>query len=385
MMRSSLKVGRVLGIPILIHITFLLILPVFVLLFGFLGPSTGSELFGLPLGYGDLPVDWVTKVILGIIASIAFFGSVLLHELAHSYVALRFGYKISGITLFIFGGVSQIEEIPPKAPGEARMAFVGPAASFLIGIILVPLALVLQGNSNLYVEIVWITFGLIGVYNILLGAFNIIPAFPMDGGRILRAILARRVGFVRATDLAADIGKAIAIIMGILGIFLNPFLILIAFFIYVGAGEEAASTRITQAMEGIRVGDIMTKQVSTVTPNFTVRELLDKMMVERHTGYPVVEGERVIGMVSLQDATNIPGDQQSITRVANIMNRRFETVSSNAPAMDAFRMVSNRGSGRVPVVDDGRLVGIISRTDLMRTLQIRSAEAPVRTTPGQAT
>ncbi len=384
-MRSSLKIGRILGIPIYIHITFLLILPVFGLIFAFAGPSTGSQLFGFPLGYGDLPLDWVAKVTLGIIAAIAFFVAVLLHELAHSFVALRYGYKISGITLFIFGGVSQIEETPPDAPGEAWMAFVGPGASFLIGIVLIPIAFLLKGSTNLLVEIVWITIGLIGVYNIILGAFNIIPAFPMDGGRILRATLAKRIGFVRATDVAADVGRVIAIIMGVLGIFINPFLILIAFFIYVGAGEEAASTRVTHAMEGIRVGDIMTKQVSSVQPDMSVKDLLDKMMIERHAGFPVVEGEMVVGMVNLQEATSIPVDQQAAIRVSNIMNPRFSTVSSRAPAMDAFRLVSNRGSGRIPVVDDGRLVGIISRTDLMRTLQIRSAQATAQTTSGQAT
>jgi len=371
-MRSSLKVGRAFGVPIFIHVTFLLILPLFVFIFGF----TNQTLFGFPVGFGGLPLDDLSLLILGLVASLVFFASVLIHELAHSYVALKNGYKISGITLFIFGGVSEIEETPPEAPGEALMAFVGPGASFLLGAIFILLALAFRAmGDGLIIDVLDVGFGLVGVYNVLLGAFNIIPAFPMDGGRILRAVLVKRLGFVRATEVAANVGKGLAVVMAVVGLFINPFLILIALFIYIGAGQEERGTKLSKTMEGITVGDIMTKEVSTVNKNDTVRTLLEKMMAERHVGFPVVEGDQVVGMVSLADATAIPTEQQDRVLVASIMHPQFSTVTPQTEAIEAVKMVSNRGVGRLPVLENGRLVGIVSRTDLMRTLEIRSADA----------
>ncbi|MFP4545468.1 MAG: CBS domain-containing protein, partial [Methanomassiliicoccales archaeon] len=360
-MKASLRVGRIMGIPINIHVTFLIILP----LFAFVFATSSVEVFGFRLGFGDLEVDLLTKGILGTVAAIVFFVSVLIHELAHSYVALRNGYKISGITLFIFGGVSQIEETPARAPGEALMAFVGPAASFLVGIVFIPIALAIDAlGSGLVYEAGFIAFGLIGFYNILLGAFNLLPAFPMDGGRILRALLARRMSFSKATQTAASIGRAFAIGMAIFGLFYNFILIIIAIFIYFGAGEEEKSTRISESLQGMKVRDLMTTDVSSVPSTMTLTGLLDKMLAEKHMGYPVVDGGRLVGVVTLNDASKVPREEQDSVTVERVMSHQVSSVSPETDAMDAVKTISSRRIGRLIVMQDGDMVGIVTRTDL---------------------
>lgn len=360
-----------LGIPIRIHISFLLILPLFAFSFAF----AYTDLLGFTLGYGGLPLNDIVKLVLGLIAALLFFIAVLLHELAHSYVAMRNGYKISGITLFLFGGVSEIESQPKDAPGEALMAFVGPATSFAIGLAFLPAWYLLEGMSGLGWDIAAITAGLISFYNILLGAFNILPAFPMDGGRVLRAVLVRRMGFIRATTVAVQVGKMMAVAMAVLGfVIFNPWLIFIALFIYIGAGEEERGTKVAQALEGLTVRQIMTTPVSIVSPSISIRDLLDRMLVEKHMGYPVVEGDKLVGIITLQDAQKVPSSRQSEVTVGSVMTPDVLTVSPDTPVVEAIQAVSRNRIGRLVVMDQGRIEGIVSRSDLVHILQVRAAE-----------
>lgn len=370
-MKASLRVGRLMGIPIKIHVSFLLILPLFAFSFAF----AYTRLLGFTLGYGGLPLDDVAKLVLGLIAALLFFIAVLLHELAHSYVAIRNGYKISGITLFLFGGVSEIESHPKDAPGEALMAFVGPATSFAIGLVFLPAWYLLEGMSGLGWNIAAITAGLISFYNILLGAFNIIPAFPMDGGRVLRAVLVKRLGFIRATTVAVQVGKMMAVAMAVLGFMIfNPWLMFIALFIYIGAGEEERGTKVAQALEGLTVGQIMTTPVSVVTPGSSIRELLDRMITEKHMGYPVVEGDKLVGIVTLQDVQKVPASRHDDATVGSIMTADVLTVTPDTPAMEAIQALSRNRIGRLVVLDQGRIGGIVSRSDLIHILEVRAAE-----------
>ena len=378
-MRSSLRLGRVRGIPIKIHISFLFILPFFALIFGF---TFVPDVFGFRVGFGDLPIGWPEKLVLGLIAAVLFFAAVLLHELAHSIVAMRRGYSISGIMLFIFGGVSEIEKQPKEAIGEGTMAVVGPATSLAIGLILLPFWLLLRDQTGLGMTIVAIMFSMMSFYNILLAGFNIIPAFPMDGGRVLRSLLAKRMGFIPATRTAVAVGKMIAVIMAIVGFFYNIWLILIALFIYLGAREEERSTLVGLALEGVTVGRIMTREVSVVPPTMTVRELLDKIMAEKHVGYPVVDGERVVGVVTLQDAQGVPASHHYDVEVDKIMSRDIITIGPDTSAEDAIQLMARRQVGRLLVMEDGRLAGIVSRSDIIRTLEIRSMEQGISSVRG---
>ncbi len=335
-----------------------------------------------------MAVDDFGKIMLGVIATIIFFASILIHEVCHSYVALRNGYKISGITLLIFGGVSEIEEQPGAAKGEAWMAFVGPGSSLVIGVVVSAVYFLIKDlNGGVELQAIVLMFSLIGFYNILLGLFNLLPAFPMDGGRVLRALLARRMDFLKATKMAVDIGKVFAVAMGIFGLLtLNFILILIALFLYTGAEGEYQQTKVSSLLTGIKVGEIMTREVSTVPPEESAHDLLVRMMREKHMGYPVMEGGNVVGMVTFQDVTMVPEAKRDFIQVRDIMNRNVIHVPPYMEAVDVLKVFNELQIGRVVVLVDGKLVGILSRTDMVRAMDMLAAglrptsEQPVQRT-----
>jgi Zn-dependent protease/CBS domain-containing protein len=366
-MKASLKVGRIFGIPVYLHVTLALILPLFAYTFG-----VGSGTFiGFQIGFGSLPLDLAGELVLGTIAAIILFASILVHELAHSYYALRRGYRISGITLFIFGGVSQIEKAPDRAPGEGVMAFVGPLSSLAIGAIAAPFYLLLNGSSNsLAVQVIVIMLSITAFYNLFLGLFNLLPAFPMDGGRVLRASLAKRMGFLRATETAVTVGKVLAVLMAMIGFVFSIWLILIALFIYIGAGEELQSTRVHEALRGLKVRNIMTKEVSTVSPNDPVSIVQGKMMSERHMGYPVLEAEKVVGMVTLEDMLRVPEQEKTRVLVQQVMSRNVISIAPEAEAFEALEEMSTKGIGRLVVLENGAMVGIVTRTDIVKAIDM---------------
>jgi len=363
-MKSSLKIGSVIGIPIRLHITFLLILPIFAYVFA-INPQ--------PFGFRGVEPP-ITRYSLSILTAILLFASILLHELAHSYMAMRYGVKIESITLFLFGGVSAMEEMPRKPWQEAKMASAGPLTSLVIGLA----CLFVYGNfispdpalsQNPIYLIIWI----LGAMNLVLGVFNLLPAFPMDGGRVLRSFYARRMSYVKATQSAAAVGKFFAILMAIFGILVgNLWFPLIALFIYVGASEEERSTRAEVTLENILVRDIMTSNVVSVSPSMSVEDLVKFMFEKRHMGYPVMDGDSLKGIVTFTDIQRIPYVERSVAQVSDIMTRDVISVPSDAQASDVLRLVSSKNIGRVMVIDNGKVVGILSRTDLVRVLRLRS-------------
>jgi Zn-dependent protease/predicted transcriptional regulator len=363
-MKSSLKIGSVLGIPIKLHITFLLVLPMFAYVFA-INPQ--------PFGFQGVEPPTL-RYALSILTAILLFVSILLHELAHSYLAMRYGINIESITLFLFGGVSAMEEMPRKPGQEAKMAFAGPLTSLIIGTIslLIYWSLISPNPSlsqNPISHILWI----LGSMNIVLGIFNLLPAFPMDGGRVLRSFYARRMSYVKATQSAASIGKLFAILMAIFGILIgNLWFPLIALFIYVGASEEERSTQAEVTLENIFVRDIMSKNVVSVSPTTTVEELVQFMFEKKHMGYPVMERDSLKGIVTFTDIERIPYHDRPAALVSDIMTKDVITVPSNAQASDVLKLISARNIGRVVVVDNGSVVGILSRTDLVRVLKLRS-------------
>ncbi len=363
-MKSSLKIGSVLGIPIKLHITFLLVLPIFAYVFA-INPQ--------PFGFQGVEPPTL-RYALSVLTAILLFVSILLHELAHSYLAMRYGINIESITLFLFGGVSAMEEIPRKPGQEAKMAFAGPLTSLIIGTIslLIYWSLISPNPSlsqNPISHILWI----LGSMNIVLGIFNLLPAFPMDGGRVLRSFYARRMSYVKATQSAASIGKLFAILMAIFGILIgNLWFPLIALFIYVGASEEERSTQAEVTLENIFVRDIMSKDVVSVSPTTTVEELVQFMFEKKHMGYPVMERDSLKGIVTFTDIERIPYHDRPAALVSDIMTKDVITVPSDAQASDVLKLISARNIGRVVVVDNGSVVGILSRTDLVRVLKLRS-------------
>ena len=367
MEKSSLRVGSIMGIPIYLHFSFLLILPLLAWAFGnnLKALAAYTEIPASALGYS--PYAW------GLLMALALFGSVLLHELGHSYVAVKKKVGIRGITLMLFGGVAQLEEMPTEPGEEAKIALAGPLVSFLVGLgcYWSLSAFDPQAHPNL-----GFSLSHIGYLNILLGGFNLIPAFPMDGGRILRSLLARRKPFVAATKIAANVGKVFAVLFGLLGVLGgNLFLVLIAFFVYLGASQEYQFTVIKATLDGFRVRDLMSPDVVTVEADSGVQDLIERMLRERHMGYPVVRGREVVGCVTLEDVNKLEPERRATARVADIMSTDLVSTAPDDDIYLALNRMSRNEIGRLPVMEEGRLVGILSRSDVMRGFQLRQLKA----------
>ncbi|WP_174591710.1 M50 family metallopeptidase [Methanocella conradii] len=372
-MDSSLKIGSFMGIPIKLHVTFLLILPFIAFAFATSPP---------PLGFSGVSSLWA-RVGLSLLAAIFLFACVLVHEMAHSYVAVKNGIRIGGITLFLFGGVSEMEDIPRNPGVEMLMAFVGPAMSILLGVIFTLAYFAVPGlKGDIYLGTM---VALLAYMNIALGIFNIMPAFPMDGGRVLRGFLAERMPYIRATRIAVSIGKLFAYILGLIGLLLWPiglWLIIIAIFIYIAAGEEERSTMTSITLEGIKVKDIMTTDVHTMEANATAAECIETMFKLKHLGYPVVEEGKMVGIVTLTDVSRVPAEARAATPVRDVMTRRVITLKPDDDAFMALQKLSTNRIGRLVVMEGDRIAGIVSRTDMLKALElyeVTRAETAART------
>lgn len=356
-MNTSIQIGKIMGIPIKLHITFLLILPVFAYIFSINPPRFGfNDVEPLSLRYA-----------LGMATALSLFTCVLLHELGHSYVAKRHGTNIQSITLFLFGGVSSMEEIPRNPKIEFKMALAGPSVSLLIGSILIIIYQLFKTDSA-YLRLVW----MVGYINIILFVFNLIPAFPMDGGRVLRSWLAGRMSYIRATRTAAGIGKMFAIFMGIFGLFVpgGLWFILIAFFIYIGASEEEKATEVSVVLEGVKIKDIMSKDVTTVTSGMSVEELVDTMFRFKHMGYPVVDDTEVKGIVTFTDVRKVPRDERKNVKISQVMTKGIISLPEDEDAVSALKLMTLNNIGRLIITKEKKMVGIVSRTDLLRSVQL---------------
>ena len=367
-MKASFQIGKIIGIPIKIHFTFLIILALFAWAFA----VESFSIFGFTIGFASLPISYGFQLVLGVIVAIFLFICVLLHELGHSYITQKLGYKINGITLFIFGGVSQTEEIPRNPKQEMKIAVLGPAVSILIGAVLYLVYIFInQFSGSLYLQILSISVGMLSFYNLLLAGFNLIPAFPIDGGRILRSGLAMHMDYGKATKAASNFGKGIAIFMAIFGIFYNLWLTFIAIFIYFGASQEQQALSVSLALENVKVKDIMTPNVESVSPDITLRKLSDYMFAHKHLGYPVIENGKIIGSVSILDIRGVGKDRQDSILVRDVMHKDFLSIKPDDDAINAFKTMAGHHNDRLIVQEDGQTLGIISWSDILHTIKMK--------------
>jgi Zn-dependent protease/CBS domain-containing protein len=352
-MKYSLKIFTVFGIPVELHISFLLLMVI---------------IYAAALLNAVAYVNLATAVLITLV-----FVTVVLHELSHSYVAQRYGVVIERIILIPIGGISEMKELPKDPHQELRIALAGPLVNFVIAGLCYPLLLIL-GNS-VSADVTFLLYNFILV-NLLLGAFNLLPAFPMDGGRVLRAFLAERMNFIRATELAATIGKELAIIMAIVGIliFLNPFLVLIAIFVYMGADQEYRTVMVNTLLAGLHIRDIMTSEVKTVNPGDSVSEVLKTMFHHRHMGYPVSQDEDLLGIVTFHDLSRVPEDERNLP-VQNFMTKKLVVTNPEEDVTLALERLTRNRVGRLPVLKEGKLVGIVSKTDIMKALDMMKTRA----------
>ena len=375
-MDGSFRIGRIFGIPILIHYTFILVIPLFTWIIGSQIETTASmlnEIFQVPVDISLMTTGFV-PYLLGAVVSLGLFAGVLVHELAHSLVARYKGIKINSITLMIFGGIASMEEGIPDPKAELPMALVGPITSLVVGLICSAVVYAVPAiTTDPATSGVWIfVFGYLGVLNIILFAFNLLPAFPMDGGRVLRAWLAKRMPLHRATKIAADIGKGFAILFGLIGIvFISPFLVLIALFIYIGAGMESTAVKYSFLLQNVTVGDMMSSPVTTVPPTLPVRDVITMMYSSKHLGFPVVERDSLIGMVTLADVNRTSSIDREAMQVRDIMTRDPVTLPPDAPVIEALKIMSARNFGRIPVVSEGKILGIVTRTDIIKVTELK--------------
>lgn len=371
--RSILLPFTIAGIPIRLDASFLLVLPLFAWLIGSQAQETAALLDRLP-GYAleaDRVTGQVTPWVLGLLAALGLFLSVLIHELGHAFTARLFDVHVEGITLWFLGGVAQFPEMPKERGREAIVGIAGPITSVLLAAGFHLLATGADwGSRALFV------LGYLALVNGALAVFNMLPALPLDGGRVLRSILAIFMPYLRATRISAGLSRVVAILLGIYAILtFQLFLALIAFFIYTAVQAEAQYAVISKVFEGVTVGDIMTRDPITVEPDTTLRDLGRLSEYRKHTGYPVVD-ERggVVGVVKLQDARTEDEEGRQKELVQDVMHEP-ETIGPDEEVPEALKQLAESELGRLAVVDaSGELVGVLSKSDIVRELQARAGE-----------
>lgn len=371
---GSLTLFRIRGVPIRAHWTLLLAVPYLALVLS-IQFRTVAELAGVPHEQLALP-----PLIWGLVLALGLFASITLHELAHSFVAIRFGGRVRSITLMLVGGVSQLARIPDRPYHEGLMAAVGPIVSLVLGALLY---LAYTASASWPPDLQMALFYLAGM-NLTLGVFNLIPAFPMDGGRLLRAALATKLSRSRATQIAAAIGKVCAVALGLLGLWSsNLLLILIAVFVYAGAHAEVERERIRDALEGLRIVDLL-PQVKRPPPIVTserlVGEVLPRMRELDRLTLVVVDafGAPVTVLEAGDLATVSTGARWAVTigELAARLPVRHIVIPWNSSANEAIQRAAEAGAIYVIVVDPGaeppdNLVGLVAAEDIARMVKLQ--------------
>jgi len=353
-MRWSFPVGRLFNIPIRVHYTFLLLLA-----FIWYAEST---ILGPEAGFHSV-VFWAL-----------IFLCVLFHELAHSLVAKSYGLTIASIILLPIGGVSQITEIPRDPAKEVGITIAGPASNFVIAGILLLFGksfypslqfseISLQSPSTL-VNLFWA--------NVMLGLFNVIPAYPMDGGRILRGILAMKKEYLEATRLAADVGKLFAIAFIVAGFFYNWWLILIGIFVFSGASSEVESATLSSRLEKISVSDLMITDFKTISPDEPITAVVEKSLHIFQNDFPVVSDGKFVGILTRSALIESLHHRLHETKVSEISVKSFPTVSSEETAAEALTRLRTARVSIAPVEDEGVFKGIITVEKLLEASDVFS-------------
>ncbi len=365
-------ITRIWGIPIRLNVSLVVFLPLLAWLIGSGGQI--SIYAGLIERYMGVVFDIETlragsmPWVIGIIAAIGLFVSVTLHELGHSWVALRYGLEIESITLWILGGIAALGSIPREWNREFWIAIAGPITSVLVAIVCWVGVLVTPKSLPVIVFV----FGWLAIVNITLTVFNLLPAFPMDGGRILRALLARSRPYASATRIAGRIGVVFALLFAVVGVLsFNIILILLAIFVYGAATTESKTVLLDELLEGITVGDIMTRDPRTVAREATVTELVTHMMRDRQMIYPVTdEAGKTIGVVTLNELKGVKEGERDSTQVGEIM-RDIPRVAPSADAFETLALLNQARSTTALVAEDDRVLGTLSESDFAHVFNMQ--------------
>jgi len=355
-MKWQWKLGKFAGIDVYVHATFLLLI-------GWVGYSHWLD-----------NRDW-GQVLSGILFILALFLCVILHEYGHALTARRYGIKTRDITLYPIGGVARLERMPEKPIEELWVALMGPAVNVVIAAGL--FAYLFLTSSLVPLNELTVTSGSflerLMTVNISLVLFNLIPAFPMDGGRVLRALLAMRMDYVRATQTAANIGQGMAFLFGFIGLFSNPFLLFIAFFVWIGASQEASMAQMKNAISGIPVGRAMLTDYKSLSPRDPLSRMAQLILAGSQHDFPVVDNDRIVGIVTRNDfLAALTRDGQNVA-VSSVMRGNLPEVDSYEMVENALTRIQESGVPALPVTHGGQLVGIVTAENITEYLMIRTA------------
>jgi Zn-dependent protease/CBS domain-containing protein len=356
-MSWSLNIGKVGGTVVRIHLTFLLFL---------------AWIFAASYASAGAATAWNTLLFI-----VLLFLCVLLHEFGHIFTARAFGVKTPYVTLLPIGGVSQLEHIPEQPWEEFLIAIAGPMVNIVITLVLVyiggahlaPSAAMAVDNTHIAM------IDRLAVVNLFLALFNLIPAFPMDGGRVLRAALASKFGYVHATELAASIGQFVAFALGFLGLMYNPLLIFIAIFVYLAAASEAHMVALRAVSHGVPVSHAMMTQFVTLTPQAHLDEAVQNLLQTGQGEFPVVDSEgKPAGLLDRAGLVRALKTLGPDARVAEAMSTEFPTIHQRATLEQAFKLLQEKGLPAVGVIDGaGRLVGVVNSETIAELMMLREA------------
>jgi Zn-dependent protease/CBS domain-containing protein len=361
----SLTIGSVAGTAIRIHATFLIFL---------------VWIWAAYYRQGGADAAWQ-----GVIFIALLFLCVLLHEFGHVFAARRYGIKTADVTLWPFGGIASLERIPEKPQEELVVAIAGPAVNVVIAALLI----VMLGATVDPQHLAQIDDPKIGMVaklagaNIFLVLFNLIPAFPMDGGRVLRALLAIRLGFARATEIAASIGQSLAVALGLLGIFGNPMLVVIAIFVFLAASGEAGHAQLREVSRGALVADAMITKFEGLGPQSTVGDAVEALLRTTQKEFPIIDGAgRLRGVLTRDAMIRALKEHGPNASAMEAMQPDVPTIAARATLESAVKLLNESRAPAIGVTDrDGRLIGLLTPENLGEMMMVRAARGNRRAGP----
>lgn len=356
-MKYSLRLGRISGIKIEIHWTFLILIAW--VIFTSLRTNTESQ-----------QIMWSVLLILAV------FVCVILHELGHALAAKKFNIKTTSITLLPIGGLAQMEQIPEKPKEELVIAFAGPAVNLVIVALLYPMTGI-SSSSELQELNSKIDPGnfitVLMIVNFWLAIFNLIPAFPMDGGRVFRALLSFKLGHVRATQIAASVGQVLGIFFIFFGFFYNPFLTFIGIFIYLGAGSESVYTQTRSMLQGFTVKDVVMHEVPCIDKNASLKEAVYQLLNSQNKNFVVTDAGKPVGTLNRDQIIKALHEQNDKILVDQIKDNALTYFPTEAPLDKIWREMQKRKQHVILVADNGKLEGIVDDENLAEFILIHSS------------
>lgn len=363
LVQGTWKVATVMGIPIRVHFSWFIV-------FGLITWSLSTHYF--PKAAPDLPVAsyWIK----GTLAALLLFASVAFHELSHSYIAKKYRIPITSITLFFFGGIAQMKGEPPHPKAEFRMAIAGPLSSFFLsGLFFLVSVNTVSGPRAL--------FSYLAQINFILGAFNLIPGFPMDGGRVLRSVLwSRTKDYFYATRKASNFGQKIAIFFVIFGTYLiflgssgGLWLLLIGWFLYMAAQSSSQQATLQEVLSNIKVKNVMARDIVTVNSSIPIDEAVNKYFLRYgYGGFPVIDDGIFLGIITLKEIKDVPRRDWDRVKVSDVLvphNKKWE-MTPDSDVMRSLELMIIEDKGRIIVMENDKIVGLITRNGIARYLQI---------------